>query len=131
MATIVVVGRLGSDGELRETQGGTKVISFSVADDVGYGDKKKTIWMKCALFGKRAESLAQYLTKGTLVEVTGIPQVSAWIDKKNAEARAQIEVSVNELKLHGGGKRDDAEPTAPKRGPRSDNNIDASDDIPF
>lgn len=104
MATIVVTGRLGRDGELKSLQSGKKVLAFSIADDVGWGERKKTQWLKCALFGDRAEKLAQYLTKGTLVEVSGIPSVETWT--KDGAAHGCISISVNELKLHGGGKSD-------------------------
>jgi len=125
MATIIVVGRIGSDAELRETQGGTKVASFSVADDVGYGEKKSTQWIKCAVFGKRAEAIHSYLTKGSVVEVVGAPVAEGWT--KDGQAKSQIKVSVSEIKLHGGGKRD--EPVA-DRG-RATRGHDIDDDLPF
>ena len=105
MATLVVTGRLGADAELRTLQNDTQVCSWSMAYETGYGDKKKSHWVKCALFGKRAGSLHQHLTKGSLVEVTGEPVVSTWKDK-SGESRGQIEVAVQEVKLHGGGKTD-------------------------
>lgn len=105
MATLVVTGRLGADAELRKTTGGTEVLAWSMAYDTGYGDKKKSHWVKCALFGKRAASLANILSKGSLVEVSGEPVVSTWKDK-SGEPRGQIEVSVQEVKLHGGGSKD-------------------------
>lgn len=104
MATMVCTGRLGRDGELKTLQSGTKVLSFSIADDVGWGDRKKTLWHKCALFGDRAEKLAQYLTKGTIVEVAGVPTVETWV--KDGAAHGCIAISVSELKLHGGNKSD-------------------------
>src|SRR5690554_5195795 len=106
MATLVVTGRLGKDAELKTLQNDNQVCTWSMAYDTGYGDRKKSHWVKCALFGKRAEKLSGMLTKGSLVEVTGEPVVSAWTDKKSNEARGQIEVAVQEVKLHGGGNRD-------------------------
>jgi single-strand DNA-binding protein len=105
MSTLIVVGRLGGDAELKTTQGGTEVCSFSVAEDIGYGESKKTQWIKCSLFGKRAASLAPYLTKGSMVEVIGRPQVNVWKDKQG-EARGNIEVAVSDINLHGGGSKD-------------------------
>ena len=120
MSVLSVTGRIGSDAELRETQGGTKVVAFSIADDVGFGEKKSTQWLKCAWFGDRAAKLHPYLTKGSLVEVHGSPQVEAWNDKKSSEARAQIKLTVSEVRLHGGGKSEQA---APKRGQQNDDEI--------
>jgi hypothetical protein len=62
MNNITVAGPLGKDAELRNLSDGTSVLSFSVADS--QGREKPTIWWNCSLFGKRAESLQQYLTKG-------------------------------------------------------------------
>lgn len=127
MATIVLTGRVGSDGELRKLQDGTPVLGFSVADDVGWGDRKQTNWVKCALFGKRAESVAQYVTKGSIVEVTGVPTVEAWLKKGTTEPHAAIKVRVSELKLHGGSKSD--RPVADSG--RATNPDELNDDIPF
>lgn len=102
MSTIIVCGRLGKDAELRTTTSGTKVAAFSVADKIGYGDKKRTQWIKCSLFGERAEKVAPYLTKGSLVEVIGTPQTEAWI--KDNKANSTIAVSVSDVRLHGGGQ---------------------------
>lgn len=128
MATICVTGRLGRDAELRTLSNDNQVLSWTMAYDTGYGDRKKSIWIKCALFGKRAAALSNMLKTGTLVEVSGEPTVSAWLDKKSNEPRGQIEVSVMEVKLHGGGKRDD-EPVADKGRATSRNDEDS--DLPF
>ena len=60
----IFTGRLGRDAELRTTQSGEKVLGFAVANDVGFGERKQTLWADCSLWGRRAEALAQYLTKG-------------------------------------------------------------------
>lgn len=129
MATIVVTGRLGKDAELRETQNNTKVLQFSLADDVGYGDKKKTQWLKCLLWGKRAESLAEHLTKGSIVEVTGTPSIETWLKKGDGSAQGAIVVNVSEVRLHGGNKRE--EPAAPKSRAPAPKHDDEDSDIPF
>lgn len=128
MATMILTGRLGKDAELRKTTGGTEVCSWSMAYDTGYGDNKKSHWVKCSLFGKRAAKLAEMLTKGTLVEVVGEPVVSAWSDKQTKEARGQIELTVMEVKLHGGGNREDR-PVADNA--RATSRNDTDDEIPF
>lgn len=128
MSTLCVTGRIGTDAELRQLQNGTAVVSWSVADQQGWGDKRHTLWIKCAWFGDRGAKLAPHLTKGTIVEVVGTPVVEAWIKKADGTAQAQIKLTVSEVKLHGGGeKRDSVEP-APKRGVAR-NDMDA--DIPF
>lgn len=126
MSLMTITGRLGRDAELKTLQSGTKVLSFSIADDIGWGDKKRTQWISCALFGDRAEKLAQYMTKSTLVECHGVPSVRAW-KNKDGEPQAALELNVNEVKLHGGGSKDSG-PVADKgRATRGSDD----DDIPF
>ncbi len=64
-------GNLGRDCRTGSA-GGTPVCNFAVAVKSGYGHKEQTIWVDCALWGKRAEGgLTQYLAKGQQVAVTG------------------------------------------------------------
>ena len=114
MNTYIFSGNLGRDAEVRHTQGGTAVCSFTVAVKAGYGDNEKTEWVKCALFGKRAEGgLPQYLVKGQQVVIQGEPKAEAWSDKTSGEAKGALSVFVKELdlvgKASGGGKADPAQ----------------------
>jgi len=54
-----------------EMAGNTPVLKFSVANNVGWGEKRTTLWIGCALFGTRAEKLQGFLLKGTKVFVRG------------------------------------------------------------
>lgn len=128
MSTIIATGRLGKDGELRHLQDNTAVLSFSIADDIGYGDKKTTQWLQCALFGKRAEAVAPYVTKGTVVEVIGTPTCEAWVKKSDSTPQAAIKVRVSELRFHGGKPAED-KPVADRGRATSRNDEDS--DIPF
>jgi len=95
-------GRLGRDQETRYTQSGTAICSFTVAVDYGFGDNKGTNWIRCSLFGKRAESrLPSYLVKGTQVAVSGELRVREY-DDKDGNRRTSVDLSVNELDLIGG-----------------------------
>lgn len=123
MNKIIIRGRIGNDAEVRTTQGGKTVASFSVAVDDGYGDNKRTEWMRCSLWGKRAEGgLVQYLTKGQEVLVEGKASVNAYVNK-SGEAKGSIDIFVGDLELIG--KKDQGE-SAP-RGAQQD----PHDDIPF
>lgn len=106
MSTLIVCGRLGSDAEVKTTNGGTKLAAFSVADEIGWGDKKRTQWIKCSWFGDRAEKAAKHMTKGSMVEVVGVPQVEVWT-KKDGAAAGTLSITVSEVRFHGGGKKDD------------------------
>lgn len=61
--------RLGADAEVKFLPSGKPVCELSVAYDVGWGDNKKTQWMRLSLWGDRAEKSAQHLTKGKQIEV--------------------------------------------------------------
>ena len=65
------IGRLGKDVEARYLEDGKMVASFSVAVNAGYGDKKQTMWVRVAAFGKTGEACNTYLKKGSLVFVEG------------------------------------------------------------
>ena len=68
---IVLIGRLGRDPELRFTPAGKQVTSFNVAVDDGFGDNKKTIWLRVSAWDKLAETCNNHLKKGSLVLVEG------------------------------------------------------------
>ncbi len=75
--TIIVVGNLGKDPEMRYTPAGSAVTSFSIATNRQYtkGDGeqvKETIWFRITTWGKQAEICNQYLTKGSKVLVQGV-----------------------------------------------------------
>jgi len=94
-------GNLGKDADVRSISSGTSVCSFSVAVTSGYGDKEKTTWVQCGLFGKRAEgSLPQYLVKGQKVAISGEAFLDEW-DGKDGAKHSVMKVNVNSLDLIG------------------------------
>ena len=126
MNVITVAGTLGKDSELKQLNSGDYICNFSVADSMGRD--KGTIWWNCTLFGKRAESLSQYLVKGQAVTVTGTVTEREWTDK-DGNKRKSMDVRVNDVALQGG--RKDAEPTrAPAPKPQQSFDEDDSD-VPF
>ena len=127
MFQITVAGRVGQAREVKEVAG-SSVLNFSVATDVGFGDKKQTIWFDCAVWGKRADSLAPYITKGTPVTVTGEGGEREY-DGKDGTTKHQITIRVSDLALQGkkgdGEAHEEAPAPVPKPRPRLD------DDVPF
>lgn len=91
----VVTGRLGGDPESR-TVGENNISSFSVAEDRGFGDKKRTVWWKVTVWGKGAEACQKYLSKGAIVTATGQVSSNAWIDKQG-EPRAQLNLDSRDV----------------------------------
>ncbi|GLR77544.1 single-stranded DNA-binding protein (plasmid) [Azospirillum oryzae] len=94
-------GRLGRDAELRTTQGGEKVLSFPVANDIGYGENKTTQWVDCSMWGTRAEKLAALLKKGREVSIAGEVTLREFERRDGSKDKA-LTVRVSELDLHGG-----------------------------
>ena len=134
MNSITVAGQLGRDAELRYLPNGDAVAGFSVADS--QGKDKPTIWWNCQIFGKRAESLSQYLTKGQSVTVSGNITERMYTDKTGAERKSQ-EIRVNDIALQGGRKEEPAfkKPSQDAAKARqlapAGGFDDMSDDIPF
>ena len=130
MNSITVAGQLGKDSELKQI-GQDPVLSFSVADS--QGREKPTIWWNCQLWGKRATSLQQYLTKGQSVTVTGSVSQRTYTDKNGVEKISQ-DVRVNDVALQGGKRDETPRQAAPQRqqAPKQHGGFDdMPDDIPF
>jgi single-strand DNA-binding protein len=127
MNNITIAGGLGRDAELKYLNNGDPICNFSVADS--QGRDKGTIWWNCTLFGKRAEALSQYLTKGQSVTVVGTITEREWQDKEGAK-RKSMDVRVSEIALQGG--RKDAEPQEERRQAPKPAPVDFDDgSIPF
>ena len=71
MNKVFINGNLTKDMEVKVLQNGNYVGKFTIANTVGYGDKKKTYFIPCTLFGKRVESLEKILLTGVGVSVEG------------------------------------------------------------
>lgn len=71
MNKVFINGNLTKDMEVKVLQNGNYVGKFTIANTVGYGDKKKTYFIPCSLFGKRVESLEKILVTGAGVSVEG------------------------------------------------------------
>ena len=123
-------GNLGRDAEMRQTQSGTPICSFSVAVKSGYGDREKTDWVNCALFGKRAGKLAQYLTKGTQVAITGELTLNEYTNKDGL-SKASLQVNVGDITLMGGGSRETNAKSPQNTTPSGTDSGDFDDEIPF
>jgi len=117
-------GRVGADAELRTTQSGEKVLSFRVANDVGFGDRKFTQWVDCSLWGKRGESIAQYVKKGDKVAVSGELKLEEF-QKRDGTPGSKLSVRVNDLDLGsgnreaGGQERNEYDQSPHDRSPRA------------
>ena len=114
---VMISGNLTRDAELRTTPSGTSILSFGVA----VNDRRRNAngewedyanFIDCTMFGRRAEALAQYLTKGVKVAIEGRLHYSAWDDRNTGQRRSKVDVTVDELEFmssrNGGGQGYDA-----------------------
>jgi len=86
--TIKVSGNVGKDAVLRVTPNGKHIATFSLPAKSGFGDKEKTSWLQCKMFGAMAEKLTQGILKGAKVTVTGSFVLEEW--EKNDGTKASI-----------------------------------------
>jgi single-strand DNA-binding protein len=127
MNVITIAGTLGKDPELKQV-GQDNVLTFSVADS--QGREKPTIWWNCQLWGKRATSMQQYLSKGSKVTVTGQVTEREYTTKEG-EKRKVMDVRVNDLALQGDrGQQAAPAPAKPAKGGATGFD-DFVDSIPF
>ena len=110
---VMISGNLTRDAELRTTPSGTSILSFGVA----VNDRRRNAngewedyanFIDCTMFGRRAEALAQYLTKGVKVAIEGRLHYSSWEDRNSGQRRSKVDVTVDELEFmssrNGGGQ---------------------------
>ena len=141
---VVLVGRLTRDAELRFANSGTAICHFSIANNYSrkQGDAwtEETNYFNCTIFGRRAEALHKYLTKGTQVAVDGSLRFSKW--EQDGQTRTKVEVHVNEFQFMGGGRdggnrpsdadrSDSGRSSAPQSSGAVNSGSEFEDDVPF
>ena len=107
---------LGSDPNGRDfgyTQGGMCIATISIANNRGKKQQDgtwgtETSYFDCKLFGKTAENLKPYLTKGQKVFIDGVLKQERWTDKEGKN-QSKVVIYVNELELAGGKKEDNGQ----------------------
>jgi len=136
---VMLIGHLGRDAELKQTSGDA-VCTFSIATTEKWKDRngepqERTEWHRIVLWGKVAESLADYLVKGKMVYVEGKLETRQW--EKDGQKHYTTEVKAYQIRLLGGGSGERSESqssgsagTAPRRAP-APTGPDPDDDIPF
>ena len=108
MLKLTAIGNLGHDAEMKYLENGNPVCNFSIA--VNFGKDKPPRWIRCALFGDKAERASPHLKKGSCVYVEGIPDVHTWISKDDGVARGSQELIVNYWEFAGNKKDRDSNP---------------------
>ena len=131
MNVLNAIGRVGRDAVTRHTQAGKAVTGWSLAVDHGWGDNKQTVWLDCSLWGDRGERLAQYITKGSQLGVTGE------IGTREHDGKTYVTLNVRDVTLvggrgdGGGGANHGQRPTQRQAPQQSAGDDFPDDDIPF
>ena len=107
---IMLLGRLGQNPEVRQTQSGTIVATMSLATNDGIGDNITTEWHRVVIFGKAAEAIQKYATKGTQLYVEGRIRTNKWQDD-SGNNRYSTEIIANNFQFINGGNQDGNRPT--------------------
>lgn len=133
----MLLGNLGADPELRMTNGGAAVLKMRLATAESYLDKNKqrqerTEWHNVVVWGKRAEALGKFLSKGDRLFVEGSIRTSSY--DKDGEKRYRTEIVAQNVILLGGKRGERSESSGGGGGGYSDEDYGAKDDddnIPF
>ncbi len=133
---VMLIGHLGSDPELRYTEGNVPVVTFNVATNESYKDQNgnlvdRTEWHRVVAWRKLAELFGEYLKKGSKVYLEGKLQTRSW-DDKDGNKRYTTEIVVSDFtfldsKAAGGGQQNGGGSPLPPPEPASDK----EDDLPF
>lgn len=125
--SVVLIGNLGRDPEVRYTPAGAAVTNFSLAVNEVYtsdGEQKTRVsWFRVVCFGKLAETVSEYMKKGRQVAVQGNLRENRWTDN-NGKPRSRVEIMARSVQFLGGRP---TETEAPAETPSSK----TDEDIPF
>ncbi len=132
---VFCMGHLGQEPELRVTQGGQSVLTLSVGCNESWLDKnrvrqEKVEWIRCVVWGRRADALAKFLHKGALVTVEGKYSTNSYQDREGVK-RYSTQVVVQNILVggsnnpRGNSKRRDPEVERPNRRDEEDSNAPA------
>jgi single-strand DNA-binding protein len=140
MNIVAINGRLTKDAELKYTNGGMAIATLSLASNrsVKKGDKweDEANFFECTMFGKSAEAVKQYLTKGQQVSISGELRQERW--EKDGQKNSRVTIIVNHLQLVGGKQTHEDKPQS-TQGQKASNPkvvapedfVDDSFEIPF
>lgn len=105
---VILVGRLGTDPDVRNTPSGTQICTLSIATSetwVKDGKREeKTEWHRVVLWGRQAELAQKYLKKGRMVYVEGKLQTRSWQDQQG-QKRYTTEIVANNMQFIDGGSQ--------------------------
>jgi single-strand DNA-binding protein len=131
--SVVLIGRLTRDAELKYTSSGTAICNLSIANN--YSRKKGEEWVEevsyfdATIIGRRAEALHKYLVKGKQIGIAGELQQDRW--EKDGQKRSRVKVLVSDIQLLGGGQGSGRAADGTQPGDVGYSGSDFEDDVPF
>jgi single-strand DNA-binding protein len=126
----ILTGNLGRDPELRQ-HNGDNILNFAIGVATGTKDKPETMWVDCALWGKRATSLQPYMAKGQRVTVSGPIKLEEY-KAKDGTPKTRLRLSVDQIDLPPKGDAQTQQTQQPKQTQQPAGDMaDMDDDIPF
>ena len=131
---VILLGNVGKDPEIRTTQGGMTVASFSLATAERAKDQTgnwtdKTEWHNLVCFQRTAEIVRDYVKKGSQLYIEGKIQTRSWDDKESGQKKYRTEILVNDLQLLGG--RGDSAGSSSGSGERSSGGYSRQSSAPY
>jgi single-strand DNA-binding protein len=141
----ILMGRLTRDPELRHTNSGTAVCSFSIAINNGFGENAQTDFINCVAWNKTAEFVSKYFSKGKMIIVIGRISTRSW-DGPDGKKNYATEVVANEVSFgeskrdggdynsspsFGGSSAPESVPAMPAMEDGGFSPLDTDDDLPF
>lgn len=111
MNKVILIGRISSDIDVRQTQSGTSTATFSVAvnRNMGAGKEKATDFIRCVAWGKTSEFLAQYFSKGKQIALEGNIKTGSY--EKDGVKHYTTDVWVDKVEFVGSSKGDGGQQT--------------------
>ena len=130
---VILIGNLGQDPEARFTPQGTAVTNLSIATNESWKDQSgetqdRTEWHRVVMYGRMAETAAEYMKKGQMVYVEGRLATNEWEDQNKIKRRT-TEIRCDNFTMLG--RRSDSSQYSPGANTKKTEDQDLDDDLPF
>lgn len=134
---VILIGNLGQDPEIRQSQGGSVIASLNLATGEAWKDQQgqlqeRTEWHRVVMFGRTAEIARDYLRKGSKLYLEGRLQTRKWQDKDGND-RYTTEIVAQEFQMldRASGDREDSQRQPPQTARQPQQPMEFDDDLPF
>lgn len=129
MNQVFLTGNCAGEMKLKATQTGLNVCEFTIAQNYFRGKEKAVNFFNCTAFGKTAEFLSQYATKGSKLAISGELRQETW--KKEGKKESRVKIIIDRAELMGWREEKPASRFNPNEPENFHGSSDESDEIPF